>query len=79
MNMSVRISNRKVEAQEDITTPAGTFKCFKITYDVDSKVIFKTQGKGVEWISQQVGTVRTESHDSKGKMLSYSLLSEIKE
>lgn len=78
MNMTVKIYNRVVAAKEDITTPAGTFSCYRITYDVDSKVIFKTQYKGVEWLSQTAGMVRTESHDTKGKMLAYSVLSEIK-
>ena len=79
MNMSMKIYNRVVEGKEDITTPAGTFSCYKITYDVDSKVLFKSQSKGVEWISKNAGIVRTESRDTKGKMVAYSVLSQLKD
>ncbi|PCH68769.1 MAG: hypothetical protein COC06_08925 [Bacteroidales bacterium] len=40
MNMTTNIVNRKVEAHENITTPAGTFKCCKISEDVKSKMGF---------------------------------------
>ena len=36
MDMSIKIYNRKVEAKEDITTPAGNFSCYKISYDMES-------------------------------------------
>ncbi len=78
MTMKVRIFNRKVEKLESMTTPAGTFDCAKITYDVDSKVVVSTTGKGVEWISKNVGVVRSESYNSKGKMVGYTLLASIK-
>jgi hypothetical protein len=32
MTMTTTISDRKVEAKESVTTEAGTFDCFKITY-----------------------------------------------
>jgi hypothetical protein len=79
MNMTTKITNRKVEGYEDITTPAGTFKCVKISADVESKMMFKVTTKTVEWISQQVGVVRTESRDSKDKIQGYSVLTSYKE
>lgn len=78
MNMTVNVTNRKVEANEKITTPAGTFDCYKITYDVETKVMFKVVGKGIDWIAKEVGVVRSETYDSKGKLNSYSVLSSIK-
>lgn len=45
MTMTIHVYNRKVEANETISVPAGTYDCFKITYDVESKVLFKIQGK----------------------------------
>jgi len=33
---TVRITNRVVAAQENVTTPAGTWNCFKITYNTSS-------------------------------------------
>lgn len=78
MNMTINISNRKVEAIEKITTPAGTFDCFKISYDVETKMMFKMQTKGVDWIAKEVGAVRSETYDSKGKLTGYTVLTSIK-
>ncbi|MEO5942904.1 MAG: hypothetical protein ABIP30_00385 [Ferruginibacter sp.] len=38
MKVTCVIKNRKVEAKESITTPAGTFEAYKISNDVDSKM-----------------------------------------
>ncbi len=78
MNMTINISNRKVEAIEKITTPAGTFDCFKISYDVETKMMFKMQTKGVDWIAKEVGAIRSETYDSKGKLTGYTVLTSIK-
>ena len=74
MNMSTKVTNRNVVGFEDITTPAGTFKCAKITSDIDSKVMVKVKSKVTEWISEKVGTVRVESYDQKDKLVSYTVL-----
>ncbi len=75
MNMNVIIENRKVEAKETITTPAGTFECYKISSEISSKVAFVNQKfKSVDWFAKGVGMVRTETYDKKGKLESYALL-----
>jgi hypothetical protein len=79
MNMSTTIRNRKVEAIENITTPAGTFKCYKISYDVETKTFLKDiTSKAIQWYSENVGLVRTESYNHNGKLESYSVLTGIK-
>lgn len=82
--MNVDVKNRKVESKEDITTPAGTFTCYKISYntDVDMKVMGfgnKSTYGNAEWIAEHVGTVRTESYDKKGNLESYTLLTAYRE
>lgn len=79
MTMTVKILNRKVESKESITTPAGTFSCFKITYDMESST--KVMGmntnvtmNSVDYLAEGVGVVRTESWDKKGKLSGYSIL-----
>jgi hypothetical protein len=79
MGISVKIFNRKVEAKEDITTPAGSFPCYKISYDMESST--KVMGmnnkvimKGIDYISEGVGVIKTESYNKKGDLSSYSLL-----
>ena len=74
------ITNRKVEGFESVTTPAGTFECVKITSDIDSKIMFiKTSGKSVEWFALNVGMVRTESYDAKGKLAGTNILTSIQQ
>ncbi|MGZ2368911.1 TapB family protein [Ancylomarina sp. YFZ004] len=69
MNMTTNIINRKVEAFEKITTPAGSFKCYKISEDVKSKVGFiKVNMRNVAWIIQDIGTIRSESYNKRGKL-----------
>jgi hypothetical protein len=78
-NMTITISNRTVVAQENITTPAGTWSSYKLTYDVASKTrIMTINSKAAEWISEGVGMVKSESYDKAGKMLGYSLLTKLK-
>jgi len=78
MNMSVSITNRKVEAVENITTPAGTFECYKITYDVATKMMINVKMKGTEWYAKNVGMVKSESYTSDGKLAGSTLLTGLK-
>lgn len=79
MGITVNITNRKVEAIESITTPAGTFECYKITYDTNSKILMvKVQTKVTEWYAKNVGLVRSESFDKKGKLTNIAELTLLK-
>jgi hypothetical protein len=78
MTMTINISNRKVESAESITTPAGTFDCFKITFDMATKMMMTVKAKGAEWYAKGVGMVKSESYSTSGDLMGYSLLSSIK-
>jgi DUF3108-like len=79
LNMQVVISNRKVVANEKVTTEAGSFDCYKITYDMETITkIIKVKASAVEWIADGVGVVKTESYNKKGKLTSYTLLTGLK-
>ena len=78
ISIKIFITNRKVEAIEDITTPAGTFECYKFTYDVLTKMVIKVEGHVSQWISEDVGAVRTENYSKKGKLQGYSVLTGLK-
>lgn len=85
--------NRKVEAFEKVETPAGTFDCYKITYEL----VVPTGGFGgfigsvgmnfdpmmgggfpqqqepdgvkyADWISPEVGLVKREKYNGRGKL-----------
>jgi hypothetical protein len=60
------INDRKVEAKESVTTTAGTWDCYKISFK--SKITIKTMGVGIpvnlegsEWFAPGFGVVKTES------------------
>jgi hypothetical protein len=78
MNMVVRIYDRKVEGQEEITTPAGTFQCYKLTSTIETKTMFSVVAKSTEWIAKDVGTVRSETYDKNGKLMGYTVLTAMK-
>lgn len=78
MNLAMKVTNRKVEAKENITTPAGTFECYKIAQDMEMKTMFAMKMKSVEWFSYEAGAVRTESYKENGKFMGKTELTDIK-
>jgi len=78
MTISVNISNRKVEAIEEVTTPAGIFECYKISYDMSTKMLITIKASTVEWYAKNIGVVRSESYNKKGKLTGYTVLTEYK-
>lgn len=65
-SLMMNVTNRKVAGKESVTTPAGTWECYKITYN--SKMNVRTMGIGVpmnfdgtEWFAPGFGVVKTES------------------
>ena len=80
MKMSANVTNRKVEAIEDITVKAGTFKGYKFSSEVNSVVMgIKVNSKNTDWYAKGVGIIKTESYDKNGKLQSYTELMEFKE
>jgi len=78
LNLTVIITNRKVVGTESVTVPAGTFECFKITYDVETKMMFKVNATVTEYVNMGVGNVKTETFDKKGKPAGTTQLVELK-
>lgn len=79
MKVSADVTNRKVEAIEDITVKGGTFKCYKFSSDINSVAMgIKVKAKSVEWYAKGVGTVKSESYDKDGKLQSRTELIEVK-
>lgn len=77
MNTTIDMVNRKVEGTEEITTPAGTFKCLKITYTSKIKAGFmKKSTDMVVYINPEYGMIRNEMYE-RGKMTGHSELTKI--
>ncbi len=78
-DMTISIKNRIVEAQENITTPAGSFDCFKISQETTLRTIMNITTRSITWYAKNIGAVRTENYDRKGKLLGYTEITSIKE
>jgi hypothetical protein len=71
LKMTVNLTNRKVEALEDVTVKAGNFNAFKLTSDVSGTLVgIKVNTKSIDWYAYGVGLVKTESYDKKGELKS---------
>jgi len=77
MTMYIEMVNRTVNAQESITTAAGTFNCFALSYDTEMKMGIKQTYKIKEWIAEGVGAVKSETYNNSGKLMAFSELTSI--
>lgn len=79
MDRNFFIKNRKVEKEESITTPAGTFNCIKISYITESTAKSGKMSKPILtsiWYSKDVGMVKVENYDDD-KVANYQVLSKL--
>lgn len=81
--VNINVVNRKVEANENVTCPAGNFSCAKLTSEVNTVtttigIPIKVNVKSVEWIAEGKWVVRSESYNLKNnKLMDYTVLSKI--
>jgi hypothetical protein len=79
MDMTITVFNRKVEAIETITVPAGEFKCFKISSSttVRNRIMNVTTSE-VQWFAPGIGVIKSQYYDKKGKESGHSELTHYK-
>lgn len=71
VTLNFEIVDRKVEARELITTPAGKFECFRIRETVQFQTMFLTRTyTTLGWYAKKAGLVRQETYDQKGVLRS---------
>ncbi len=76
--VSSKMTDTKVVAKEELTTPAGTFECYKVQSQVSGKAMgFKTESTVYNWYARNIGMIRTETYDKKGKLASSGELIEM--
>jgi hypothetical protein len=80
MNTAVTMSQRKVVGKEEVTTSAGTFDCYVITYtnNVEASMGISMETTSKQWIAKGVGMVKQEDYNKKGKISSSSMLTAFK-
>lgn len=79
MDMNVSVTDRKVEAYETITVPAGEFKCYKISSTTTVRTrILNIQTTDVQWYTPGIGVIKTQYYDKKGRENGHSELTAFK-
>lgn len=69
--------DRKIIGTETIETPAGTFECYKSTYDLSMKIIVPKNLKVTDWYAEGVGLVKQELKNKKGKSMGSMMLTKL--
>lgn len=68
------VTENEVIDREEITTPAGTFKCYVVQQTYEGRVMgIKSSTTSKIWYARGIGMVKTESY-SKGELFSTSVL-----
>ena len=69
MKATIKMTDGKCLAIEDVTVPAGTFTCHKLTQTVTTTIMGRNSvGRTVSWYAPGIGTVKTESYNDKDKL-----------
>jgi len=78
MKTTMKMTDGKCLAIEELTVPAGTFKCYKITQTVSTTIMGKNStGRSLTWYAPGIGTVKSESYNSKDQLQSSTELVEM--
>jgi len=76
--------NRKVVSKEKVTTPAGTFECFKATGDIKTEMTMMGMNhpmsalKTVSYYNKEIGLIKSETYNESGQLMRSSVLSKYK-
>lgn len=74
----VNISGAAYMGEERISTTTGKFDCTKISYLKRTKILLKTETLRItEWYAKEVGLIKSEAFDTKGKLHGKKLLVKI--
>ena len=76
MKMTFTMKDRKVEKKETISTSAGTFDCYKITYKMSTSMGMGEDNSYAMWLDKGL-TIKTATFDSKGKSMGYTLMTKL--
>jgi hypothetical protein len=69
MTSEMKITDFKCVAIEDVTVPAGSFKCHKVTQTITTTAMRQTTvSKSATWYAPGVGAVKSETYDKDNKL-----------
>ena len=69
MRTDMKMTDGQCEAVEEVSVPAGTFTCHKITQTITTTILRKVVVTTTStWYASGIGTVKSETFDSKKKL-----------
>ena len=72
------ITENEVVDREEITTPAGTFKCYVVKQTSSARMMgIKSETTIKTWYARGIGQVKSETY-SKGELMNTSILTSMK-
>ncbi|HBG53513.1 MAG TPA: hypothetical protein DDW70_04810 [Rikenellaceae bacterium] len=75
LNFTSEVLSHKVIDREELTTPAGTFKCYIVEMVTRTNVLMQQSVTSTrQWYSRGIGSVKSETYDDKGNRTSSQLL-----
>lgn len=74
INMRIDITDRKVVGTESVTTDAGTFECYILSYTSKLKMGMTQTFYNKIWLAEHVGLVKQQTTNKKGKVIGSSAL-----
>ncbi|MEJ1729717.1 hypothetical protein SMA90_25630, partial [Escherichia coli] len=78
LNFKSEILSHKVTGREELSTPAGTFKCYIVEMVTETRVLVeKSVTRTLTWYARGVGSVKSETYDDKGNITNSQLLIKI--
>jgi|GEM_PF-321792 hypothetical protein len=80
-DINIKITDRKVENKENVTTPAGTFDCIRLNeeneFSINMVMVNQSERiKSVSYLTPGIGIVKSETYH-QDKLQNYLLLEEI--
>lgn len=72
MNRTFNIKERKVESRENVTTTAGTFDCFKVTFVTEDEK--GRNQKSTMWYAKDAGLIKAENYNDDSKLITRQVL-----
>ena len=71
INCSAVVTEGKCVAIEDVTVANNTFRCHKVSQKVNATVMgIKNESTTISWYAKGVGSVKTETYDKNGNLVS---------
>ncbi len=77
LNVTLDVTERKVAGKESVTTPTGTYECYKITTKQHLKSAFGMDFETAEWYAPSLGMVVKSEMHRKGKLQSLTTLTKL--